>query len=85
MIMLKQYLTVVSLGATLSLSGCAVDVVGPPVPPPPPGVVIAVEDRPYYVHGPWYVVYGHRYYWVGGHWRTYHHGRVWVHGTYRRR
>jgi hypothetical protein len=84
--MLKPYLLVILLGVTLSMSNCTVDVAGPPLPPPPPpGVVIAVEDRPYYVHGPWYVVNGYRRVWVGGHWHRHNHGRVWVHGTYRRR
>ena len=85
MTILKQYLRVASLGAALSMSACAVDVTGPPLPPPPPDVVVAVEDQPYYVQGPWYTVNGYRHVWVGGHWRRHHHQRLWVHGTYRRR
>jgi hypothetical protein len=48
-----------------------------------PGYVsIAIEDRPYYTHGPGYWA-GRRYYvWRGGHWRHRHGGRIWVPGHY---
>jgi hypothetical protein len=81
---MKPSLLVILIAALLCLSACAVDVVAPPS-----RVVIGVEDRPYYVHGPWYVVDGQRWVWVAGHWRRhYHHHRyrrVWMHGTYVRR
>jgi len=76
---MKLYIAAL-LGVLLWTGGCAPVVVGPP--PPPPGVVVAVEDRPYYVHGPYYVVQGRRWVWVAGHWRIVHHHRVWIHGRY---
>jgi hypothetical protein len=48
-------------------------------------VEIAIGDRPYYTHGPYYVENGVRWEWVPGHWATKHHKRVWVHGHYARR
>ena len=45
-------------------------------------IVVDVNDRPYYIHGPGYYV-GQRYYvWVPGHWAVRHHQRVWIHGHY---
>jgi hypothetical protein len=49
---------------------------------PQAGVAIAVEDRPYYTRGPYYVSRGTRYRWRSGHY-VYRGGqRVWVHGHY---
>ena len=79
---MKPYLTIIVLGAVLCTGACAVEVAGPV---PPPGVVVAVDDRPFYIHGPWYVVDGHRWVWVGGHWVIRRGHRVWVHGAYVRR
>jgi hypothetical protein len=70
------------LGLVMLLSACA------PAPyyygpaGPPPGVVVAVDDQPYYVHGPYYIEHGHRWVWVGGHWGHRHGRRIWVHGHY---
>ena len=47
-----------------------------------PGIAIAVEDRPYYVHGPRYISRGQSYRWVGGHYVFRGGQRVWVHGHY---
>ena len=45
-------------------------------------IVVDVNDRPYYIHGPGYYV-GPRYYvWVPGNWGWRHHHRVWIHGHY---
>jgi WXXGXW repeat (2 copies) len=45
-------------------------------------IVVDVNDRAYYVHGPGYYV-GPRYYvWVPGHWAWRHHARIWIHGHY---
>jgi len=71
---------ILSLGIVFLASACAPVVVGPPGAAP--GVVVAVEDRPYYVHGPYYVEHGHRWVWVHGHWAWHHHHRVWIHGRY---
>lgn len=71
---------IILLGITLFTSAC---VVGPPVPPPPsPRFVVAVDDRPYYVRGPYYLEHGRRYVWVNGHWTRRNGRRVWVHGHY---
>ena len=72
------------LGATALLGGaCAPYYAGPPGPPPPaPGVVVAVEDQPYYTRGPYYIERGHRWVWVGGHWGHRHGHRVWIRGHY---
>ena len=43
---------------------------------------IAIGDRPYYTHGPWYWHHGVRWYWVHGHWAWRHHHRVWIPGHY---
>jgi hypothetical protein len=68
------------IGVVLSIDACApVAVVGPP---PRAGIVVAVEDRPYYVRGPYYVAHGRRWVWVSGHWAWRHYRRVWVHGHY---
>ena len=77
----------VSLLALLAVDACAPYYAGPPAPPPPPGpvvggVTVAVEDQPYYVHGPYYYVRGQRWVWVHGHWAWRHGRRVWVHGRY---
>lgn len=71
---------IILLGLVLFVSSC---VYGPPVPPPPgSGLVVAVEDRPYYTRGPYYIVNGRRWVWVSGHWAVRHGRRVWVHGHY---
>jgi WXXGXW repeat (2 copies) len=51
---------------------------------PAKGVVVsvAVGDRPYYVHGPWYYAGHRRYVWIPGHWGWRHHRQVWIHGHY---
>jgi hypothetical protein len=41
-----------------------------------------VDDRPYYVRGPYYLEHGRRYVWVNGHWTRRNGRRVWVHGHY---
>jgi WXXGXW repeat (2 copies) len=75
-----KILLILSLGVLLGTSGC---VVGPPAPPPAGGgFVVAVEDRPYYVRGPYYLEHGRRYVWINGHWARRHGRRVWVHGHY---
>jgi hypothetical protein len=43
---------------------------------------IAIGDRPYYVHGPWYWNHGVRWYWIPGHWGWRHHHQVWIPGHY---
>jgi len=43
---------------------------------------IAVGDRPYYNHGPWYWNNGVRWYWIPGHWGWRYHHRVWIQGHY---
>jgi len=43
---------------------------------------IAIGDRPYYTHGPWYWNHGVRWYWIPGHWGWRHHLQVWVQGHY---
>ncbi len=45
-------------------------------------ISIAVGDRPYYMHGPYFYVGPARYVWVRGHWAWRHHHRVWIHGYY---
>ena len=67
-------------GILLCTSSCVVETPGPPLPGP--RVVVAVEDRPYYVRGPYYLERGHRYVWLSGHWVRRHGRRVWVHGHY---
>ena len=78
---MKKYL-ILSLGVVLLVGACAPVVVEPTGPPPPVGVVVAVEDRPYYVRGPFYLEHGRRWVWVNGHWGWRHHHRVWIHGRY---
>ena len=77
-------LAIALLGAVVLLDGaCTSYYAGPPAPPPPgPSVVVAVEDQPYYVHGPFYWYGGRRYVWVAGHWGHRHGKRVWIHGRY---
>ena len=74
------------LGAALLIDGCAPAVVAPYGSPPPPvgaaSVSIAVDDRPYYLRGPYYVERGVHYVWVPGHWSHRHGRRVWIHGHY---
>jgi hypothetical protein len=41
---------------------------------------IAIGDRPYYKHGPWYWHGRVKWYWIPGHWRHHHH--VWIPGHY---
>ena len=77
---MKSWL-ILFLGLVTLLSACApAPYYGPAAPPP--GVVVAVEDRPYYVRGPYYIEHGRRWVWVGGHWGHRHGRRVWVHGHY---
>ena len=45
-------------------------------------IQVAIGDRPYYVHGPWYWHGGVRWYWVHGHYAWRHHHRVWIPGHY---
>jgi len=79
---MKVSLTLLS-AAFLLICGCTTTVVGPPGPPlPPANVTIAVEDRPYYVRGPYYVEGGRHYFWVSGHWAHRYGHRVWIHGHY---
>jgi hypothetical protein len=78
-------LLMLSLGAVMSVGACAPYYAGPPGPPPPGPVVtgvVAVEDRPYYVRGPYYIEHGRRYVWVRGHWGWRHGRRFWIHGRY---
>ena len=49
---------------------------------PPAKVVVAVDDRPYYARGPYYIEHGRRWVWVNGHWGRRHGHRVWIHGRY---
>jgi hypothetical protein len=77
---MKSWL-ILLLGMVTLLSACApAPYYGPAAPPP--GVVVAVEDRPYYVRGPYYVEHGRRWVWVAGHWGHRHGRRVWIHGHY---
>jgi hypothetical protein len=74
---------VILLGAILVSGGCAPVYYGPSGPPPPNvSYVVAVGDRPYYTHGPYYIQRGARYIWVPGHWTHRHGQRVWIHGRY---
>lgn len=80
-------LAIVFLGVTALVAGACAPYYGPNYygaapPPPAPGVAVAVEDQPYYVHGPYYYYGGTRYVWVAGHWGHRHGHRVWVHGRY---
>ena len=80
---MKKFL-ILAVGAVLGVDACA-PYYAPPAPPPPGPVVtgvVAVEDRPYYVHGPYYIVQGQRWVWVHGHWGWHHGRRVWIHGRY---
>jgi hypothetical protein len=43
---------------------------------------IAIGDRPYYLHGPWYWNNGVRWYWIPGHHSWRHHHLVWIPGHY---
>ena len=72
------------LGITLCSGGCTAYVAGPPPPPvvAGPAVGVVVEDRPYYIHGPYYYSRGARYVWVAGHWDYRRGQRVWIHGHY---
>ena len=68
------------LGVVMLASACAPVVYAPPGPQP--GVVVAVEDQPYYVRGPYYIEHGRRWVWIGGHWGHRHGRRIWIHGHY---
>jgi hypothetical protein len=74
-------LLILSLGVLLCADACYVGTPGPPAPSGG-GFVVAVEDRPYYVRGPYYIDHGRRYVWISGHWARHHGRRVWVHGHY---
>lgn len=71
---------IIVFGVLLCTGGCAPVVYEPAGPQP--GYVVAVEDRPYYVHGPYYIENGRRWVWVTGHWGRHHGRRFWVHGHY---
>ena len=71
---------IILLGVTLLVGACAPVVYGPAGPRG--GVVVAVEDRPYYTRGPYYIERGRRYVWIRGHWGRHHGQRVWVPGHY---
>lgn len=45
-------------------------------------VSVAIGDRSYYAHGPYYYVGPVRYVWVPGHVAWRYHQRVWIHGHY---
>ena len=72
-------LLLLSLGAVLLIGACAPVVYGPG---PQPGYVVAVEDRPYFTRGPYYIEHGRRWAWIRGHWARRHGVRVWIHGAY---
>lgn len=82
---------VILLAVILGSSACA-PVYGPPVYGPGPvygaqpvvsgSYVVAVDDRPYYNRGPYYVHRGVRYVWAPGHWSHRYGRRVWIHGKY---
>jgi hypothetical protein len=75
----------------VAVGGCGGPYYGPgyagPGPYDGPGygssasVVVTVQDRPYYTHGPGYYVGGSYYAWRPGHWSRRHPG-VWVPGHY---
>ena len=67
------------LGVVMLSGACAPVVVGPGHAP---GVYVAVDDRPYYVRGPFYIESGRRWVWVHGHWGHRHGRRIWIHGRY---
>ncbi len=71
---------IILLVVVLGVSACAPVIVGPPTGPT--GFAVAVEDRPYYVRGPYYVEQGRRWVWVGGHWSRRHGHRIWIRGHY---
>jgi hypothetical protein len=70
---------IILLGVVLCTAACAPVVVGPT---PRAGFVVAVDDRPYYAHGPYYIEHGRRWVWVNGHWARRHGHRIWIHGRY---
>ncbi len=81
---MKNLITL-SLGVVLAAGACAPYYVGPAGPAPGPvygSVTVAVQDRPYYVRGPYYIESGRRYVWVAGHWSRRHGRKHWVHGHY---
>lgn len=81
-IIMKKSL-ILLLGIVLVTGACAPVVYGPPVGPAPrAGFVVAVDDRPYYTRGPYYVQRGRHYAWVPGHWSHRYGRRVWIHGHY---
>lgn len=75
----------------IAVGGCGGPYYGPGYAGPGPyygpgygssaSVVVAVEDRPYYTHGPGYYVGRSYYAWRPGHWSRRHPG-VWVPGHY---
>ena len=71
----------------IDVGGCGGPYYGPGYAGPGPyygssaSVVVAVQDRPYYTHGPGYYVGGVYYAWRPGHWSRRHPG-VWVPGHY---
>jgi len=76
-------LIVVALG----LAACGGPYYGPGYAAPGPyygpssaSVVVAVQDRPYYTHGPGYYVGRSYYAWRPGHWSRY--GHRWIPGHY---
>ena len=71
---------IILLGVTLTVGACAPVVYGPAGPRA--GFVVAVEDRPYYTRGPYYIERGRRYVWIRGHWDRRHGKRFWVPGRY---
>ena len=75
---MKKYL-ILSLAVVLVTGACAPVVVGPG---PRPGFIVAVDDRPYYTRGPFYIEHGRRWVWLRGHWGRRHGQRFWVHGHY---
>ena len=77
---MKNSLLIILLGLILCTAACAPVVVAPP--PPRAGFVVAVDDRPYYARGPYYIEHGRRWVWVNGHWGHRHGRRVWIHGRY---
>jgi len=72
-----KYKLAVLLGAILCAGGVMVPKTAEAL-----RIDIAIGDRPYYLHGPWYYNNGVRWYWIPGHWAWRHHHQVWVPGHY---
>ena len=82
---MKKSLTLLLAIAALGGSACTGYVAGTAAPAPGyygSDVVVVAEDRPYYVHGAYYISRGARYHWIGGHYAFRHGERVWIHGHY---